>query len=147
MMTLKELEKSIPETDISFYFDDSHGVATGIHYRGDFQMCIMRYQDKMRLRKYLTELNKGIDTESEASYATMQYNYHIAYLKYAIIEGPKWWKDSNCGLELLDDNVVIDLYEKVAGLEKEWMAEVWNNESDDVKKVNNKDEEKKDEEK
>lgn len=38
----------------------------------------------------------------------------LAALQVSLIETPKAWKDSNNGLDLFDDNILIVLYEKVA---------------------------------
>ncbi len=37
----------------------------------------------------------------------------LAHLAISLVDAPKWWRDSDGGLDLYDSNVVVELYEKV----------------------------------
>jgi len=53
------------------------------------------------------------DNAQNAETTTVMRAEVLALLQVSITESPKAWKDSNGGLELFDDNIVVALYEKV----------------------------------
>lgn len=54
----------------------------------------------------------------------------ISYLRYTlnVKECPRWWKESDLGYEMYDENVVEAIYDKVLEHEVQWMRAVWGDE-------------------
>jgi hypothetical protein len=50
------------------------------------------------------------------------YGYMLGQLRARLVEYPEWWKDSNFGSELEDDNIVEEIWDKVFEAEKEYKA-------------------------
>ena len=46
----------------------------------------------------------------------------LAELAYRITGAPDWWKVSFNGLNLVDDNVVMEVYEKAKKVREDWLA-------------------------
>ena len=48
----------------------------------------------------------------------------LAALRVQIIDGPTWWKESNYGHSLLDDNVLKEIHENTVKAGEQWRAEI-----------------------
>lgn len=46
----------------------------------------------------------------------------LSELTYRITGAPDWWKTSFNGLHLVDDNLVMEVYEKVKKVREDWLA-------------------------
>jgi hypothetical protein len=67
-----------------------------------------------RIRRDL--LGAGSNDASGQAAATASI---LAELSVRLVDVPNWWKTSNGGLDLVDENVVATLYDKVMKIEKE----------------------------
>ncbi len=48
----------------------------------------------------------------------------LANLRHKVVDGPEWWKQSGGGSNLKDENVLVDIYNKVLKAEDEWRQKV-----------------------
>lgn len=48
----------------------------------------------------------------------------MSHLRVRIINGPEWWKQSEGGLNIMDENVIVELYDKCLEQELAWVSEV-----------------------
>jgi hypothetical protein len=94
------------------------GEETGETYSGEFTV--------------LTVLNIGqkIEVEREKSRIRMDYtnptpdliiySHYLANLAVRVIDSPKWWKDSNNGLAIDDENVIAEIHAKTVEAQENW---------------------------
>jgi hypothetical protein len=47
----------------------------------------------------------------------------IAELTYRLIEWPDFWKQSRFGLDIVDDNVLLEVYDKTQKVRENWLTE------------------------
>jgi hypothetical protein len=45
----------------------------------------------------------------------------IAELNYRLTEAPDFWKNARGGLDLIDDNVVLEVYEQAKKVREDWL--------------------------
>jgi len=95
------------------------GTSTNRSYSGEFTAkTTMTMKDQfaadLKRRQVL-----GPSPDGTPPAANLQFQaYMIGQLFVKIIDAPKWWQDSNFGLELEDMNVVTELYNSVLELEE-----------------------------
>jgi hypothetical protein len=53
------------------------------------------------------------------------YHNTVAQCKYRIIAAPKWWIESDDGQDLLDLNVITEVWKQCRQAEREWLEKVW----------------------
>lgn len=138
MSNFSKLSKDIPVTETSLQID-IEGEVTKKRFLGEFSCKIPRKKEQCLIDKHRAFLN-GPQPE-QLSPETLRFHHMVAYLRFTIdtVNSPKWWKESDLGYELYDENVVKALYDKVLDFEVEWLKEVWGEEA--VKKLQAKNEE------
>jgi hypothetical protein len=112
---------ALPKLERSFDFDHE-GSVTQIPYKGTFTVrCVLNIQLKHQVELDRTRLMSDLrnPTPELESIATA-----LAELKARIIEGPAWWKDSNSGLTIYDEDVIGALYTKCQEMEISWRNEL-----------------------
>jgi hypothetical protein len=67
------------------------------------------------------------DNPQNAEQNTVLRAEMLATLQVSLIESPKAWKESNNGLDLFDDNVLIVMYEKIMEEQSKAMEEAEKN--------------------
>lgn len=72
-------------------------------------------QMRARLNGDLRTIDEGIALNNEA----------LSYLRFTLKEYPDFWKDSNFGFNLMDENVLLEIYNKVVLFEAEWRKKVY----------------------
>jgi hypothetical protein len=48
----------------------------------------------------------------------------LANVKWRVLEAPEWWRGTQNGLNLLDDNILKEVYDKCLEAEIEWREKV-----------------------
>lgn len=100
-------------------FDIKHsGQVTGREYEGQFTcVCILTMGQKHQLEIERTRLLADFQnpTENLAGMALI-----LANLRTRIIDAPDWWKESNGGAKIMDEDVVLALFNKVLEAEEIW---------------------------
>lgn len=124
MSNLSKVSKEIPNTKSNFQID-VEGEVTKNRFIGDFVCKIPRKKEQCSIDKHRALLN-GPQPE-QLSPETLRFHHMIAYLRFTLDERdcPKWWKESDLGYELYDENVVRSIYDHVMGFEVEWLKAVW----------------------
>jgi hypothetical protein len=111
----------LPKNEATFEIDVV-GDTTFKHYDGQFTVrCILTMGQKhsMELEKSRLLGSYTNPTEELLGYAIIFSN-----LRHKIVEGPEWWKQSNGGSSIKDENVLVALYDKVLKAEDEWRQSV-----------------------
>jgi hypothetical protein len=73
-------------------------------------------RDRLR-REYL---GKG---HSEAPDSEQNRAYILAHLAVSVMKSPTWWAESNQGLDLVGDAVIMELWKKITGIQEETIKE------------------------
>ena len=98
------------------------GETTSVSYEGRFKCkCILDISGKHSL-----ELEK---TRLMADYANptnglQGISLTIATLRAKLVEWPSWWDDSNYGLNILDENVILEIFDQVEDAEIKWRLDL-----------------------
>lgn len=102
---------------------DLKGDATGEAYQGNFSVKRFLSQ-RDRIQKDGVRRNLlGLDADQASVDAAIRAEM-LSHLSVSISDSPTWWKESNAGLDLYDDNVVVELYKKTAEAQQAEMKEV-----------------------
>lgn len=111
----------LPNKESAFDFDHT-GTDTGKRYEGQFKVvCLLDMGQKHRLELEKTRLmgNHPNPTDGLAGIAII-----LANLRLKITDGPEWWKQSNGGYSIQDEDVLVALYDKVVAAETEWRKQM-----------------------
>lgn len=133
MSNLNKLSKEIPSTELDFTVE-VEGDVTKKRFIGEFKFKIPRRKEQCLIDKHRAFLNGSFPDQLEP--ATIRFHHMISYLRYTIIESPKWWKESDLGYELYDETVVKAVYDAVLDFEVQWLTAVWG--EDAVNKLHGK---------
>jgi hypothetical protein len=98
--TIKKITLNVTGQDTGHLYSGSFSIETVINRRAHFTA------DEKR-RQLIGSNPLG------ASPSIMGESYMLAQLFVRIVEAPKWWTDSDNGLDLLDANVIGELYRLV----------------------------------
>lgn len=135
MNNLSSLPKSLPEMVNSFDIE-IEGSLTKTKYSGNFSCQIPNLRTQALIAKHKAMLNAGL--EDILDIATQNLHHMVSYLKYTLVEVPKFWEESACGYDLFDINVVEDIYNKVLEFEEAWSVSIWGDPKEEEKKSKKK---------
>ena len=121
MSNSKDLPNELPNKEFEFSID-VEGQTTRKRWTGDFKFVIPNLKNKARADLFRAQLNGGLDDRLDPEVLVL--NYTIAYLKYSIVEAPKWWRSSEDGYTLDDFNVVNTVYKKCQEFSENWLKEI-----------------------
>lgn len=111
----------LPSKESAFDFDHT-GTDTGKRYEGQFKvLCLLDMGQKHRLELEKTRLlgNHPNPTDGLAGIAII-----LANLRVKLIDAPEWWKQSNGGFAIQDEDALVALYDKVLAAEAEWRKQM-----------------------
>lgn len=111
----------LPKNEKSFEFNHI-GEITGKKYEGTFTVrCVLNAGQKRTLEIEKSALSADLSnpTGNLSALSTV-----IANLRVRIINAPDWFKQSIVSLDLLDEEVLFELYGKCLDKEGEWIKEV-----------------------
>jgi hypothetical protein len=104
-------------------FDFEHvGETTGKEYKGRFTvLCVLNVGQKHGLALEKTRLlgNYPNPTDDLAGLAII-----LANLRAKVLDAPEWWKQSNGGANLDDEDALVVLYRKVQEAEFQWKEDL-----------------------
>lgn len=115
------LYDSLPKNEETFEFKEV-GDTTGHVYEGKFTvMCVLNMAGKHSL-----ELEK---TRLMADYANPSRGLagiaiSLATVRAKILDAPSWWDNSDGGSLIIDENVVLALYDKCNQVEANWRKQL-----------------------
>lgn len=110
----------LPAKHRTFYFD--HSDEYGERREGNFTVkcrLTMRERQHMELTKSRLLGGYTAPTDSLVGISVM-----VATLNTHIVEAPEWWKQSDNGLDLEDESIVVDLYDRLTTEQMEWRKEL-----------------------
>lgn len=120
-MTTKPLS-SLPVNEKSFEISVM-GDTTNQLYTGQFvSCCVPTLGMKADAAVMEARLNSDLKTLDDG---TVMFNRILAQLAYRIKAAPDWFLASANGRELLDLNVLFEIWSKCVEAEKEWREKVW----------------------
>jgi hypothetical protein len=91
-------------------------------YEGQFTFkCKLTMVEKYRLEMEKSRMMADIKGPTDGLENIVAI---LATIKTRVIKSPEWWTQSNFGLDMIDDNVVLDVYEKCLQSEIDWEKEV-----------------------
>lgn len=110
---------SLPKREKTIHID-MVGQETGVHYKGDF---VVRTVLSMS-GKHALELEK---TRLMADYANpsrglVGISITLSNIRAKTIKAPEWWTELGDGAEILDEEVVLAIYDKIMDAENEWRS-------------------------
>lgn len=109
----------LPKNEKSFKFNEI-GETTGQVFEGDFTVkCILNIKEKKELEIEKSRVRADVINPTQD---LLVISMVLATLKCKIIDAPKWWK--NNGSDLMDENIIYSLYEKVSAQEDAWKKEL-----------------------
>jgi hypothetical protein len=124
--------KSLPKIEKTFEIE-VEGETTGIKYEGKFtSKCVLSLADKQSLELEKSRLTADYANPSGKLYAMATM---VSSLRARLVEFPEWWKEVGNGSDLLDENVLVDIFDKCEDLALEW--------KNDLKKASGKEEKEK----
>lgn len=108
--------------DFSFEIDIV-GQSTKKHYKGSFTYSRPNILTNYKISKTFKDLlgSEGFKdvTDEEAVYPMM-----LSMIRHSFIQFPDWWKESNYGFELRDQNVIDFISNKILEFETEWQNNI-----------------------
>ena len=109
----------LPKNESSFEF--SHQALTK-KYEGLFTVhCILNMRQKHAIEVQKTRLLMDMANPTDELKAQALL---LSNLRIRIIDGPEWWKQSDGGLNIIDDDALFALFNKVLDAEDKWKEPV-----------------------
>ena len=109
---------------------DVVGEDDGQHYRGEFTYRRPTLRDKAKIAIDFAKLKKDAENLNDDVSLLLFMSSH---LKTTIVEAPKWFIDSNGGLDLYSANILTEIYVKTVAFENEWHKKVFPEQANDKK--------------
>jgi hypothetical protein len=103
--------------DLTFTVDVK-GENTDRQYTGVFTTKARLTQRDYLLEDQIRRDIIGTNAQAASAMAT-GISIAVSYLKVRVLKAPKWWTDSDGGLDLEDDNILAAIYYKAVEAEKE----------------------------
>jgi hypothetical protein len=125
MNDINSLYADVPPREHNFQLE-VEGSISKKRYIGDFTCKIPNVKDQCFIAKHQAMLNGNFAQFLDPG--ILNLHKMIAYLRYTLTEYPKFWKMSDLGYNLLDMNVIQEVYDQVLKFEKSWLKEVWGDE-------------------
>lgn len=122
MSKINDLIDDVPDTNGTFQVDVI-GRITKKRYLGDFYCRIPTLKDQALIGKHEAFLNGEFPVYLNSG--VLKLHKWIAYLRYTLTDYPKFWKDSDLGYDLRDDNIIEEVYNKVIEIENKWLNAIW----------------------
>lgn len=99
------------------------GETSGETFRGEFRAVkFLTHRQQLLLDQKRREI---LGTHSESASVRAQNQAEIfAQLFVRLSDAPKWWVESGQGMDLVDDNVMIEVFQAAMQVEKEALEEL-----------------------
>ena len=112
----------LPENRKSFDISVK-GDTSGQLFTGKFvTVCMPSLRQKSQAAIMEAQLNRDLRNLDES---TVLYHRVVAQLGQRIVEAPEWFISSAAGQDLLDVNVLLEIWGQCAKAEDEWRLAVW----------------------
>ncbi len=112
---------NLPKNQKTFTIDVT-GEDTFVSYKGEFTVkCVLNMSGKHALELEKTRLMADYANPSAGLRAIA---VSLATVRSKIVKAPDWWSELNAASELLDENVIIEIFEKCIDAEIQWRDKV-----------------------
>lgn len=112
---------SLPKNERTFSIK-LDGDTSGEKYEGQFTTkCVLTMSEKHGKELEKTRLLADYANPSPSLAGIAEI---LSTLRSKLTHWPDWWANLDHGSKVLDENVVIAIYDEVQGLERDWRAEV-----------------------
>ena len=112
---------NLPKNEKSFMLSVA-GEVTGHKYEGQFTVkCVLSMADKRLLEIEQSRLSVDLMNPTNNLVAISRV---VANLRVRVINAPDWFDQIIGSLDILDDNVVFELYSKCLDASNEWQEEL-----------------------
>lgn len=118
--------KALPSMEHTFPIKVK-GSNTGLLYEGTFTYRRPNIRVESEIAKTAAILDGGLKTLDAD---VKDFHFILAHLKHTLTNFPEWWKDSDCGYELYDSNVVTFIDNKCQEFETNWKKKVFTQEEE-----------------
>ncbi len=109
--------EALPKNEKTFEVDVL-GTDTGVQYQGQFTVkCILNMADRHSMEMEKTRLMADY---ANPSGGLAGIAITLATLRTKVIKGPPWWENSDGGINIMDENVIIAVYDQCSQAESEW---------------------------
>lgn len=116
------LREELPDTTHLFVLD-LQGRITKKRFVGEFKCKIATIKDQAMIAKHNALLNGEFPIYLDAG--IQKIHKMISYLRYTLTDYPIFWRDSDLGYDLRDDNIIEAVYDEVIAFENKWLEQVW----------------------
>ena len=107
---------------------DIEGFVTGVKYQGQFIVkCILDIAGNHALEMEKTRLQADYANPTDGLAGISEY---LAEIRARTIKAPDWWTNNSNGYTIIDQNVLIQIFNKCKEAEQQW--------KDDLKKLSDK---------
>lgn len=130
MSKVNDLPTEVPLTTGSFQVD-MVGQVSKKRFLGDFGCRIPNLKDQALIDKHYAFLNGNLPEHLNSG--TRKLHQMIAYLRFTLTDYPSFWLKSDLGYELMDLNVIEDIYNKVLEFENVWIKQMWGDDAEILK--------------
>lgn len=110
-----------------------NGDSTGLKYEGTFKVkCLLTTSEKVDIGLRLDSYNRGSKTVPQA---VAILNATLAELDVRVIDSPSFWKDSDYGRQLVDTNIVYEVFKLASDSEDDFKKRMKDKSADAEKKA------------
>ena len=121
----------LPKKQRTFYYD--HKDEYGERREGNFTVkCRLTLRERQRMELDKSRLLGGHTSPTDA---LMGISVMVATLNTHITEAPEWWKQSDSGLDLDDESIVVELYDRLTDEQIAWRKELTAHAEEKTKQV------------
>jgi hypothetical protein len=121
----------LPAKQRTFYFD--HTDEYGERREGSFTIkCRLTLRERKNMELDKSRLLGGHTAPTDS---LMGISVMVSTLHTHIISAPEWWKQSDGGLDLEDESIVVDLYERLTSEQIAWRVELAKHAEEKTKSV------------
>jgi hypothetical protein len=125
---------ALPKNERTFSIS-ADGDTSGERFEGQFvTKCVLSMAEKHSKELEKTRLLADYANPSHALAGIAEI---LSTLRIKLVKWPDWWANLDYGSKILDENIVVTIYDEVQTLEQQWKAEIRKMAED--KKVENKD--------
>lgn len=111
----------LPKNQKSFQLDYT-GELTGKRYEGTFTVkCVLNMAEKRKLEIERSGLSADLNNPTGNLNAIALV---VSNLRVRVIDAPDWFKQSIVSLDILDEDVLFEVYSKALDKSEEWITEV-----------------------
>lgn len=107
----------LPKNEAVFDFN-YEGATTGKKYDGQFTVvCMLNMARKHALEIEKTRLMADFQNPTDGLFGLAVV---LANLRVRVTDAPEWWRQSQGGFNILDEDALVALYDKVMEQEAQW---------------------------